>query len=417
MITFAPENIQVWEISQDMISQIVSSLKSKRPELGFIDVDTLTDTQKIKDFVRSVEWNFENIVIFWMWGSALWAKALIEAAHGKYYNEQKNKKWKNIYILDNIDPHTLSDVENIIDIEKTLFCFISKSGTTIEPISQYLYFRNKIQEHTGDWKKHFCFVVGENCPMRQDLGKDFPVFLIPESTGGRFSVFTSVWLLPLAFSGVNIDEYLAGVFESREDFLSEDISKNIALQTAFVQTKLYKQGVDCSVLFSYSSRLFQFGEWYKQLLAESIWKDWKGITPISSIGASDQHSELQLYQDGPKNKCFTFISVEDAGTNPIPHPDYTELSFKKLLDIYQYGTEASLKNEDHPVYKLSLLDLSEKTLWKLMYFYMFQTAYLGELFGINAFDQPGVEKSKNFARDKMKQDFGDVDLFQKAFYE
>ncbi len=416
MLQFSLWNIHQEDPSDKRREEIINGLLSKRKDLWFIDVDTLVDTESIKNFVSKVGWDFDNIVVFGMWWSALGAKALIEATHGKYYNEVKNKKWKNIYVLDNIDSHTIDDVEKLIDIERTLFCFISKSGTTIEPISQYLYFRNLCQKKCDDWKKNFCFVVWENCSMRADLEKEFPVFLIPETTWWRFSVFTPVGLLPLAFSGVDINEYLTGISESREDFLSEDLTKNIPFQLALMQSNLYnKQGIDCSVLFSYSSRLFQFGEWYKQLLAESIGKDGQGITPISSIWASDQHSELQLYQDGPKNKLFTFIDVENPGVSPVPDQSYPDLSFNNLLDIYQFGTESSLKNEDHPVCKLTLLDLSEKTLGSLLYMYMFQIAYLWELMWINAFDQPWVEKSKSFARQKTKQDFGDIDLFQKAF--
>ena len=253
--------------------------------------------------------------------------------------------------------------------------------------------------------------------MRSELEKIFPVFLIPENIWGRFSVFTSVGLLPIAFSGVDIDEYLLWITESRESFFSEDSQKNIPLRFALIQADLYKnKNIDASVLFSYSSRLFQFGEWYQQLLAESIWKDGQGITPINSIWASDQHSELQLYQDGPQNKLFTFVTVKDVWKSPVFESE-KNLNFQKLLGIYQYGTEASLRQENHPVIHLQIPDISPKTTWALLYMYMFQIAYLWELLWVNAFNQPGVEKSKNFAREKMKQDYGEVDLFQKVFDE
>ena len=425
MIQFDAGNIWSEDNNQEKGDRAIAWLISKRKELWFIDVDSIVDTSEIEKYVQEVWSDFESVVVFGMGGSALGTKALLEAAHGKYYNEQQGKKWKNIYVLDNIDPETISDVESLIDVQKTLFCFISKSGTTVEPLSQYLYFRELVQRNytkRGDewesWKKHFCFVIGENCQMREKLESEFSVFFIPENTGGRFSVFTAVWLLPLALSWVNIHDYILWIQESREEFLSPNLEKNIPLKLALLQSNLYKnKSIDSSVIFSYSSRLFQFGEWYKQLLAESIGKDGHGITPISSIWASDQHSELQLYQDGPSNKLFTFISVEQTGVDRVPDSDFPGLSFKSLLDIYQYGTETSLKQESYPVCWLILPDLSERTLWKLLYLYMFQIAYLGELIWINAFDQPWVEKSKNFAREKMKEDYGDIDLFKKAFYE
>lgn len=417
MLNFLSWNTELLSNSWDLSNSAIQSLLQKREKLWFIDVERHVDIQKIQSFVKDSQDDFDNVVVFGMGWSALGLKAILEAAHGKYYNEQWNKTWKNIYILDNIDSETITDVESCINIERTLFCFISKSGTTVEPLSQYLYFRERVQENVSEWQKHFCFIVWENCTMRKKLEEDFPVFLIPENIWGRFSVFTAVGLLPVAFSGVDIGEYVDWIVEVRGDFLSEDIEKNIPLKSALIISELYKNKmIDSSVLFFYSSRLFQVWEWYKQLLAESIWKDGKGITPISSVGASDQHSELQLYQDGPQNKIFTFISLKNSWNSPMVEHE-KNIRFQGILDIYQYGTEESLKQEWHPVMWMELPDLFEKTLWKLLYMYMFQIAYLWELLDINAFDQPGVEKSKNFAREKMKQEYWEVDLFHKAFYE
>ena len=225
-------NTQLWSVSQEKVEQIISTLTTKRDNLGFIDVEKYVDIQKIQDFVNDVRDDFDSIVILWIGGSALWTKALLESLYGKYYNEQKNKKWKNIYVLDNIDADAIADTLQVVNIRRTLFCFISKSGSTIETLSEYLFFREQVQCVTADWKKHFCFIVGKNCTMRKKLEEDFQCFYIPENIGGRFSVFTAVWLLPLAFSGVNISGFLEGIAESRENFLSSDIQKNTALKTS-----------------------------------------------------------------------------------------------------------------------------------------------------------------------------------------
>ena len=155
-------------------------------------------------------------------------------------------------------------------------------------------------------------------------------------------------------------------------------------------------------------------EWYKQLMWESIGKNKQGITLTSSLWVTDQHSQLQLYQDGPADKLFITLGIDQAEQDV---EIYEKLSFKKLLDIEKYGTETSLKNEWHPLCSIMLWENNEKHIAGLLYTFMFQIAYLWELFGINAFDQPGVEKSKIITKEKLRQEFWELDLFHKAFYD
>jgi len=406
-------------INDDIITKkqsIVNALQDKRQEFGFIDVDTSSNISEIQQYVSRKNDSIDSVVVLGIWGSALGAKALLESLYGKYYNEDRQKKGKNIYILDNIDPDTFSDVENIIDVERTLFIFISKSGGTIEPLSQYVYYKAKLQALSSEWKQHFCFVVGENCSMKEQLEQDFTVFYIPENTGGRFSVFTPVGLLPIAFTWVDISLFLEGISEIKQKCLSQDIEENIALQLAHIQYSEYKNAKNITVFFPYSSRLFQVGEWYKQLIWESIGKQGEGITIMSALWVTDQHSQLQLFQDGPRDKLFITLWVDSEKDRDI-HKKYKNLTFQKLLHIEQYSTETSLQNEWVSLCTLDLGILDEKTIAQLLYIFMMQTAYLGELFEINAFDQPGVEKSKIITRQELSKEFGNVDLFHTAFYE
>ena len=145
--------------------------------------------------------------------------------------------------------------------------------------------------------------------MRDELEKDFKTFYIPENIWGRFSVFTAVGLVPLAFSWVDIDLFLEGITGSKERMLSLSPDHNPALHLALTQYKYYKEWKNITVFFPYSSRMFQIGEWYKQLMGESIWKAGEGITLTSSLGVTDQHSQLQLYQDWPQDKLFLMLSV------------------------------------------------------------------------------------------------------------
>ncbi len=409
-------NTSYWYVSQEKIDSVIKSLWNKRDNLGFIDIDTNIDLDAIHQYVKNTKDDFDNIVVLWIWWSALWTKALLESLYGKYYNEIKDKAGKNIYVLDNIDPDSFIDIEKIIDIKKTLFIFISKSGGTIETLSEYLYFREQVQENISDWKKHFCFIVWEKCSMKDELEKDFQVFYIPENIGGRFSVFTPVWLLPLCFAGADISKFISAISENKSRYVSNDIDENIALKLALTQYYYYNSGKNITVFFPYTSRLFQTGEWCKQLLWESIWKDGKWITLTSSLGVTDQHSQLQLFQDGPQDKLFITLWIEKYQDVWID-TSISKFSFWKLLKIEKYGTTTSLQNEGIPVCDIELSDLDETAIADLLYMFMFQTAYLGELFKINAFDQPGVEKSKIITREKLQEEFPDIDIFNKAFYD
>lgn len=417
MILFESYNTSIPTISQERSRKIVKDVLVKREKLGFIDVDETINIDEIKKYTQDVSGNFDNVVILWIGWSALWTKALLEALYGKYFNENKNKSGKNIYVLDNIDSDTFRDVEEIIDISRTLFIFISKSGGTIETLSEYLYFREKCKTQTESWKKHFCFVVWEDCKMKKKLEENFKVFYIPENIGGRFSVFTAVWLLPLAFAWVDISLFMQWISETKKSLLDSDVETNIALQLAHTQYKYYREWKNICVFFPYSSRMFQVGEWYKQLMGESIWKWGEGITLISSLWVTDQHSQLQLYQDGPQDKLYLFLDILDTKPDLNISLDISNFSFENLVKIEKYGTMTSLQNEGHPVCNISLESLDEKHIAQLLYILMFQIAYLWELFEINAFDQPWVEKSKLITKQKLKSEIWEIDVFSKAFYD
>lgn len=412
MITFSPGNTS----AASPVSDIVSGLLGKRSELWFLDVDTTTNVSEIQNYVHTMSESIDTVVVLGIGGSALWTKALLEALYGKYHNEDTTKIQKRVYVLDNIDPYTFSDIENIIDLKKTLFICISKSGGTIETLSEYLYYKEIYQNTIPNWKKHFCFIVGENCSMKQELEKDFQVFYIPENIGGRFSVFTAVGMLPLAFAWADIQAFLTWISQIKSSCMSDNRDTNIALQLALTQYHSYRDGKNICVFFPYSSRLFQIGEWYKQLMGESIGKQRQGITLTSSLGATDQHSQLQLYQDGPIDKLFLMLGVVEQDDRDI-HSSISGLWFKKLLDIEQLSTEASLKNEWIPVCSMSIEKIDEAHVAALLYVYMCSVGYLWELFQINAFDQPGVEKSKIITKQKLQEEFWDVDMYKTAFYD
>jgi glucose-6-phosphate isomerase len=207
------------------------------------------------------------------------------------------------------------------------------------------------------------------------------------------------------------------ISQMKDSLLDSDLENNIALQLAHTQYKYYREWKNICVFFPYSSRLFQIWEWYKQLMGESIGKNGEGVTLTSSLWVTDQHSQLQLYQDGPKDKLYLFLDILDTTNDIQVSNDIPNFTFQKLLNIEKYGTMTSLQNEWHPVCNISLDTLDEKHIAKLLYILMFQIAYLWELFEINAFDQPGVEKSKIITKQKLQEEFWDIDIFSKAFYD
>jgi len=392
---------------------IVWNILNKREDLWFIDVDSTVNTQEILKYIDSVTLEFDTMVVLGIWGSALGTRAIFEALRWKNHNEIPGVQ--KLYILDTIETDTISDLLEILDLKKTMFCVISKSWSTIETQSQYVFFRKQVQSIQSDWKKHFCFVVGENFLYTSELENDFQIFELADNIWGRFSVFTAVWLLPLAFVWIDIDWLISGLSGIKTNCLSKDISQNIALHLAIMQYYYYKtETKNICVFFPYSSRLGQIGEWYKQLLAESIGKDWVWVTPCSAIWVTDQHSQLQLYQDGPQDKLFITLEILNSQSELFIDKNKS-LTFDSLLKIEKYGTESSLRNEWIPVISLAMEKLDERNIAQLLYIFEFQIAYLWELFDINAFDQPWVEKSKIITKQKLLSDFPDLDLMLEAF--
>ncbi len=394
-------------------TQAIKNLKEKfdNNKLDFLRVDEIVDTKKINDFVKEKKWDFENIVILGIWGSALWTRAIMHALKWKYYNELSRKKRLDnpkLYILDNIDSSEIDNLLENIKLKETLFIVISKSGWTIETISLFNFFKNHIKKQNLEIEKHFVIVAWENSNFKKDSQKKWlKVFDIPESIWGRFSVFTSVWLLPLAFIWVDIDRILKSVKKYRKNIFNENSNENIALLTWMINYHSYMElWKNILVLFPYATNLFYFWEWYKQLLAESLGKWGLWLTPNTAIWVTDQHSQLQLYYDWPNDKILNFIEVENFW---IDYKINSQISFKQLLDIEKFATAKSITDYNKINYTLKVEKLDEENLAELILMYETQIAIMAEFFGVNAFDQPWVEIWKNIAKEKIKKEFEELD--------
>ncbi len=401
--------------SEDFLSEaknlkpFLNQIKEKKQ--GFYDLfqdeNFLEEVNRIEDFSKSVKGKYEDIVVCGIGGSALGTITLRDCLSPLF-----GKNNPHLHVLENIDPDMMEEIMDHIHLEKTLFVVISKSGGTPEPISQYFYFKNLLEKSKIDVQDHFVLVTGPTGFLRSEVDTyGYESFTVPENIGGRFSVLTSVGLLPASLIGLNIRDLLKGAENMAEKFLSEDFEENICFQLAASQILAGKSN---QVLMPYGAKLRTFTAWFAQLLAESTGKinskgESVGFTPIPAVGVTDQHSQLQLFAEGPNDKLVLFIRVENFSKNPeIPVLVENEKTsflkgktFKELLLAEQKGTADSLTEKNRPNLTIKIDKMSEAHLGALFLLFEGSTAFLGEYLNINAFNQPGVERSKILTRENL----------------
>ena len=280
----------------------------------------------------------------------------------------------------------------------------SKSGQTPETLAQYHYFRKKCEEKKLPVTNHFVFVTDpEKGALREISNSDgISALDVPENVGGRFSVLTAVSLLPAKLIGINVEELLGGAREMRDSFLNGNAEKNLPFQLAAAQFECANRGQNINILMPYAQRLTKLAHWYAQLLAESIGKDGKGLTPVSALGVTDQHSQLQLYSDGPNDKLIMFINVKNHGPKlQIPQFMDGTITFESLMEAEFRATGDTLTEKGKPNLSIKIDAVNEYTIGALFMLFEASIAFLGEFFNINAFDQPGVERSKVLTKEYL----------------
>lgn len=415
-----------------MTKQVPSLIKKvESREQGFYKViDDKTTVKKINDFSEKCKNRYRDIVVIGIGGSALGLTCIQQSLKHLYENELPlggcgggscgscgenggcgGQIFPRLHVLDNIDPTMVIETEDVIDYISTLFIVITKSGTTPETMAEYFYFRKKTEMFGLDPKNHFVFITDAKKGALRKIAKEdkIPCFEIPENVGGRFSVLTSVGLLPAKLIGINIEEMLKGAQKMRDSFLSKKFEQNFPYQLATAQYLLSQKGKNINVLMPYSQKLIKFADWFRQLLAESTGKKGKGLTPINALGATDQHSQSQLYNEGPNDKLIILIKVKEFGIKlRIPAPEnIPELKFLKntdfgsLLQTEMKGTVASFTKNDRPNITIEIPFINEETLGELFMLFEGATAFLCEMMEINAYDQPGVELSKKITKELL----------------
>lgn len=382
-------------------------------QLGFMELPyKASEAREMKKLAAKLKGKFDNFVVLGIGGSALGNICLQNSINHLYYNllpKGQRRGFPRIFVLDNVDADMVKGLMDVIDVKKTLFNVITKSGTTSETMAQYFIFRKELEKRLGQkYRRNIIATTDVDKGYLRELAdkEGYTTLVVPKNVGGRFSVLSPVGLLSAAFGGINIEELLAGARYMDERCATATLNKNPAMIYAAIQYLMYKKGKTISVMMPYAQHLKEFADWYAQLWAESLGKAVNskgkrvnvGPTPVKTLGATDQHSQVQLYMEGPFDKVVTILSVEKlAATLAIPSYNDHFLggqTMNKLLLTEEKATAMALAQNNRPNLTITLPEINEFTMGQMIYLFELATAYMGELLEINTFNQPGVELGK-----------------------
>jgi glucose-6-phosphate isomerase len=377
---------------------------------------SLTEIRAVIDTLRG----FQDVVVIGIGGSSLGAKAVCQAAAHKLKTDPPRLRF-----VENVDPYSLHRLLMQLDATRTAVVCISKSGGTIETVVQFLILRDWLVQHLGqDAARRRQWVITDphggwlrELAVREQL----PSLPVPPKVGGRYSVLSAVGLVPLGVAGIDIDALLAGGADHAVRCQSDQVESNAALEIAALCYLLDTcHGKHLSVMMPYVNRMRLFGDWYRQLWAESLGKWYPGragraaagTLPLTAVGAIDQHSQLQMYLESRHDKFFTFIELLHWEHDmPIPVTDddaraFPYLQGKSMADVIDAefrATRQVITAAGHPNMTIALPALDAYVFGELLDLYQRTTVYAGLLYGINPLDQPSVEKGKvlavNYLRD------------------
>lgn len=371
---------------------------------------------ELNEFGANIRKKASSFVILGIGGSALGPICVFNALLHLHHNElpEKMRKAPKFYVEDNIDPERMAALLDVVDIKTAYFDVITKSGETSETLSQFLILYDLLKKSLGEKEaKEHIFVtttIGKGALYSVAQKEGFRVFGIPAGVGGRFSVLSNVGLVPFAVMGIDVASMLFGATEMREACERKDIYSNPALMTAFLQVKSMQTGKNISVIMPYADGLRTMADFYCQIWAESLGKAIDrsgktvnfGQTPAKSLGVTDQHSQVQLYTEGPYDKVVTFIAVDNFGaTVDIPANESAEVgdflkghTLNELLTAERKSTEFALAKAQRSSFTIILPEVNAETVGELLMYFMYQTAFAGAYLNIDTFNQPGVEEGK-----------------------
>ena len=348
-------------------------------------------------------------------GSALGPMALHRALNHPFYNQlTEERPGPRLHFAENTDPATLSGILDVVDLESTWVNVVTKSGSTAETMANFLVLRGALEETLGQFNYQRRTVVStdpEKGFLKQIADReDLRLLTIPPDVGGRFSVLSPVGTLPAAAAGLGVNELLAGAAECADEIEEQGADHPALTGAALYYLMDAAKGRNVRVMMAYADALERTAAWFVQLWAESLGKEGKGSTPHAAVGTTDQHSQVQLYMEGPRDKVIEIVEVEDHPRDLTIPPAYEDLegvgylgghTMAGLLNVECDATRRALTEAGRPNSTIKLGALNERNLGYLMQALEAQTAAAGELYEVNAFDQPGVEAAKNITYSRM----------------
>jgi glucose-6-phosphate isomerase len=374
--------------------------------------------QQVKSLVAELKDGCENLVVLGIGGSALGNIALQTALNPYMYNlDDRQRGGPHLFVFDNVDPPQLASFLDWVGdrLDRTIFNVISKSGRTAETASQFMIVRQVLLDRLGT-DGYRSRVIATTDPREGTLhgiaaDDRLRSLEVPEGVGGRFSVLSEVGLFSAAMCGIDIDSLLAGARDMDARVSCEDFRKNPAAVNAAIHYQCYDRSKRISVMMPYSYALKDLADWYRQLWAESLGKENDlsgnevhiGPTPVKALGTTDQHSQVQLYREGPNDKLFTFLQVNNFERDLTigPAPDCApELAFlagadlSRLLNSEKKATEYALLQSRRPCLTITFDQVNAHTVGQFIYLFEVTTSLAGALFGIDPYDQPAVELIK-----------------------
>jgi glucose-6-phosphate isomerase len=383
---------------------ITQELRQEKQNIGYYDLP-YQNTDYVDNYLAKLDTkSIKSVVIVGIGGSSLGIRAVY------HFIKAGRKLAKKMYFMGSTDPLSIKNTLNKIDKKTAHFIVISKSGTTIETIATYKYLLGFVPEN------QFSFITDKNSKLDKYARDNNQIVAnIQPNIGGRFSVLSTVGILPLALVGINYQELLNGAKKTSDDFWNGN-NENI-LQKAYFYSK-NQPTYHINTIFSYSDSLTYFNQWFVQLWGESLGKKQinstlnVGATPIGLIGPKDQHSFLQLLAQGTRDKTLTFITTsgfdsdEKVPNISLKHLEdldaFNGISFADLIFKQAQSTLKSLENiERLPIDEIVLQDQNEQTIGELIFYYQLLTSLVGKLLNVNTYDQPGVELGKQILKDSL----------------
>jgi glucose-6-phosphate isomerase len=416
-------------VTEKELKQIAPRIKSLTKQMaderkaGKLRYRDLPHDEDMLDAVNSEVEHFrdkgcEALVVLGIGGSALGNIALQNALNPYTYNgmSDRQRPGPQLFVLDNVDPDQIKSVIDQVTpkIKKTIVNVISKSGETAETAAQFILFRDLLQSKLG--KKYKENILATTDPAGGTLRticqeEGYRTLEVPEGVGGRFTVLSAVGLFSAGICGVDVDALLEGARDMDKRLKGDDVMSNAAAMIAAIHYLLNEKGKTISVMMPYSTSLYSCADWFRQLWAESLGKQhgltkknvFAGQTPVKALGTTDQHSQVQLYREGPNDKIIQFLEVErfpqklaiPSSLKNVPSLQYLAGSnFQTLINSEKQATEYALKESQRPTTTVVFPQISPHTVGQFLYLYEVAVSFMGGLLEINTYDQPAVELGK-----------------------